>query len=194
MLVVTEHDGTWKALHSEGVVSERRTQGRARFQTPSPPIPGPRPTNPDFSGSVARSTPACLPCPRLTFKPLPFWPPGARLLRMAPPATSSEKCTAGAAVKLQGLQIGCCGLLVWGMEGPRPWLGAARMHADSRNLKSESARPLGLIHQPTFLAQVLTRPCKKWPPVPVLRATLPGRTASFSASGNAATVSRLTGL
>ena len=29
-------------MHSEGVVSERRTQGRPRFQTPSPPIPGPR--------------------------------------------------------------------------------------------------------------------------------------------------------
>jgi len=59
----------------------------------------------------------------------------ARFLRMAPPATSSEKCTAGAAVRLRGLQIGCCGLLVRGMEGPRPWLGAARVLLDSRNLK-----------------------------------------------------------
>ena len=59
----------------------------------------------------------------------------ARFLRMAPPATSSEKCTAGAAVRLRGLQIGCCGLLVRGMKGPRPWLGAARVLLDSRNLK-----------------------------------------------------------
>ena len=54
------------------------------------------------------------------------------------------------------------------MEGPRAWLGAARVLLDSRNLKSENACPLGLIHQPTFLAQVLTRPCKKWPTAPVL--------------------------
>ena len=59
----------------------------------------------------------------------------ARFLRMAPPATSSEKCTAGAPVKKTALQIGCRAQLVRGMKGPRPWLGAARVLLDSRNLK-----------------------------------------------------------
>ena len=63
MLVVTEHDGTRNALRSEGVVSERRTQGRARFQTPSPPIPGPRLMNPVFSWSVKDACRRASPAP-----------------------------------------------------------------------------------------------------------------------------------
>ena len=59
----------------------------------------------------------------------------ARFLRMAPPATLSEKCTAGAAVKKSAPRIGCRAPLVRGVEGLRTWLGAARALLHSCNLK-----------------------------------------------------------